>query len=85
MPARLYEMTSPRILKWFTTIALSEGVGLNNEQLTTRMSMSLGESPAQPQQPRLTPSVGRPGLGEKAHGHSFLLAQDIYTQFCSLI
>ena len=29
---------SGRILKWFTIIALSEGVGLNSEQLTTRMS-----------------------------------------------
>ena len=30
--------TLPRILKWFTIIALRLGVGLNSEQFTIRMS-----------------------------------------------
>lgn len=39
MPPRLYVMVLLRILKWFTIMALRLGVGLNSEQLTTRMSI----------------------------------------------
>ena len=42
MPARLYVMMFVRILNRLTIIADSEGVGLNSEQLTTRMSTFCG-------------------------------------------
>ncbi len=38
MPDRLYETTLDFILKWFTIMALSEGVGLNSEQFTIKIS-----------------------------------------------
>mmetsp|Transcript_16319 Transcript_16319/g.55069 ORF Transcript_16319/g.55069 Transcript_16319/m.55069 type:complete len:207 (-) Transcript_16319:455-1075(-) len=45
MPERLYDMTSCRILKRFSTKAQSDGVGEKREQLTMRMSMSRGSVP----------------------------------------
>ena len=44
MPPRLYVTTDDLSRKWLTTMADREGVGLNTEQLTTRMSMSEGDS-----------------------------------------
>ncbi len=38
MPLRLYVMTLGRMRKWFTTMDASDGVGLNSEQFTIRMS-----------------------------------------------
>ena len=38
MPLRLYVSTLRRSLKWFTSMADSEGVGLKMLQHTTRMS-----------------------------------------------
>jgi len=38
MPLRLYDTTLDAILKWLTIMADSDGVGLNSEQLTIRMS-----------------------------------------------
>lgn len=38
MPDRLYDTTLDFILKWFTIMALSDGVGLNSEQFTIKMS-----------------------------------------------
>jgi hypothetical protein len=35
-------MTSDRILKWFITVAASDGVGLNSEQLVMTMSTPRG-------------------------------------------
>ncbi len=46
MPARLNESRSERMRKWLAIMADSDGVGLNSEQLTTRMSMSLAARPA---------------------------------------
>lgn len=42
MPDRLWESTSVRILKWFTTMDASEGVGAKQEQITIRMSICTG-------------------------------------------
>lgn len=39
MPDRLCDRTSVRILKWFTTIDASEGVGAKHEHTTIRMSI----------------------------------------------
>ena len=36
---------SERMRSWLTTMALSEGVGLNRLQFTTKKSMSFGSSP----------------------------------------
>jgi len=47
IPARLYDMTLERILKWLTIMADKEGVGLNRLQFTTSMSISLGFNPEQ--------------------------------------
>ena len=47
MPPRLNDKMSSRILKRLTSMADREGVGQKSEQLTTRMSMSLGDKPAQ--------------------------------------
>lgn len=44
IPAKLNDTMSDRILKWLTSMADREGVGLNSEQLTTKMSMSVGFS-----------------------------------------
>lgn len=38
IPDRLYDTTFDFILKWFTIMALSDGVGLNSEQFTIKMS-----------------------------------------------
>ncbi len=38
MPDRLYDTTFDFILKWLTIMADSDGVGLNSEQFTIRMS-----------------------------------------------
>ena len=46
MPPRLYVMMSEGSLKWFTTIALSDGVGLKSEQLMTSTPTSRGCRPA---------------------------------------
>ena len=45
MPPRLNDRMSSRILKRLTSMADREGVGQKREQLTTRMSMSLGDRP----------------------------------------
>ena len=44
MPERLWDSTSVRILKWFTTMDASEGVGAKQEQMTIRMSICRDQS-----------------------------------------
>ena len=44
MPERLWDRTSVRILKWFTTMDASEGVGAKQEQMTIRMSICTAQN-----------------------------------------
>lgn len=57
MPARLWDSTSVRILKWFTTMLARLGVGAKQEQTTIRMSICAQSKTSKPAPKRFSHST----------------------------
>ena len=74
MPDRLCDSTSVRILKWFTTMDASEGVGAKQEQMTIRMSICSHAVTSQEQQRLLMPPSGDAKTQHSMHSGQDLLA-----------
>lgn len=67
IPDRLYDTMFDFILKWFTIMALSDGVGLNSEQFTIRMSTWQPAHPCELSHPFVSQTISRNVKQRDAH------------------